>query len=170
MKKHAMISAIIGLATCAIMLFAIVGVSPAIAGAQDHSFTISGEVRFQKCGTMYLKVLNEEQFKSGDDDDADDGGPADTPASYVARLELDIEDVCAGAKFFEFQGIPRGSYVVQAYQDVNANGEFDMGLLGPKEPWGMSRMTRKPVLRGPRWDEVSIDVAMDITGVIIPVR
>lgn len=51
---------------------------------------------------------------------------AKTPASKLATIT--------------FTDLPKGRYVVSAYQDKNDNGELDKALFGiPTEPYGFSR-------------------------------
>ena len=48
-----------------------------------------------------------------------------------------------------------GTYAVAVYQDLNSNHRLDMGSLGPKEPYGLSRNPRvffaKPSLASARF-------------------
>ncbi len=37
-----------------------------------------------------------------------------------------------------FQNLPYGDYAVTAYQDLNQNKKFDIILVFPQEPWGLS--------------------------------
>ena len=37
-----------------------------------------------------------------------------------------------------FSNLPAGKYAISLYQDENKNKELDMGVFGPKEPYGFS--------------------------------
>jgi len=56
-------------------------------------------------------------------------------------------------------GITRGTYAIETFQDLNANGEMDMAWLGfPKEPFGFSLDVR-PHLRKPSFNQVAFTIA-----------
>lgn len=38
--------------------------------------------------------------------------------------------------------LPAGDYAIKVFQDVNENRELDIGLFGPKEPYGFSNDAR----------------------------
>jgi uncharacterized protein (DUF2141 family) len=40
------------------------------------------------------------------------------------------------------KGLPKGKLAVRAFQDLNGNGKLDIGLFGPKEPYGFSNNVR----------------------------
>ncbi len=64
-----------------------------------------------------------------------------------------------GENVIVLEGIPPGTYAIQTFQDVNANGEMDTNWLGiPLEPFGFSRDAR-PFLAKPRFKAVSFHVA-----------
>jgi uncharacterized protein (DUF2141 family) len=54
--------------------------------------------------------------------------------------------------------LPKGSYAVSVFHDLNGNGILDKNLFGaPKEPYGFSKNYR-PVIRAPRFDEVKVEI------------
>ena len=56
-------------------------------------------------------------------------------------------------------GIAPGTYALETFQDVNANGEMDITWLGfPEEPFGFSRDVR-PRLRKPSFNQVAFTLA-----------
>jgi uncharacterized protein (DUF2141 family) len=59
------------------------------------------------------------------------------------------------AKSFRFAlKVPAGTWAVSAFEDRNDNGTLDMGLFGPKEPTGFSRIFT--AWRQPRFEEVAV--------------
>ena len=60
----------------------------------------------------------------------------------------------AGEMTIVFSGLAPGEYGVKCFQDENANGKLDMGLMGmvPQEPYGLSN-DAKPTMGGPPWDD-----------------
>jgi uncharacterized protein (DUF2141 family) len=56
-------------------------------------------------------------------------------------------------------GIAPGTYAIETFQDLNANGQMDMTWLGfPEEPFGFSRDIR-PHLRKPSFNQVAFTLA-----------
>ena len=56
-------------------------------------------------------------------------------------------------------GIAPGTYAIETFQDLNANGQMDMTWLGfPEEPFGFSRDVR-PHLSKPSFNQVSFTLA-----------
>jgi uncharacterized protein (DUF2141 family) len=62
-----------------------------------------------------------------------------------------------------------GRYALVTYHDANANGELDVGPLGPKEGYGFSNNVR-PFLSAPSLNSVLFDVAGPETHVTIRLR
>jgi uncharacterized protein (DUF2141 family) len=57
----------------------------------------------------------------------------------------------------EFKNIPKGTYAVRAYHDVNANGQLDKNFLGfPKEPYGISN-NAKSKTEPPKYEKAKFD-------------
>lgn len=112
-------------------------------------FTVRGKVGAAKPGRIFIKMSTHEQFEKGG------------PGSHQAILE----DSGNSIEFVFYNVLPQ-SYCIQAFVDVNANGELDMGAFGPKEPWGNYRFAR-PRMRAPRFDEMAFEVNADIDGISI---
>lgn len=56
-------------------------------------------------------------------------------------------------------GIAPGTYAIETFQDLNANGQMDMTWLGfPEEPFGFSRDVH-PHLRKPSFNQVAFTLA-----------
>jgi uncharacterized protein (DUF2141 family) len=68
---------------------------------------------------------------------------------------------------FRFQ-VPRGAWALSAFEDVNGNGELDMGIFGPKEPSGFWR--KFTGWHRPDFDEVSMMVERDIENAVIALK
>jgi len=64
-----------------------------------------------------------------------------------------------GENVIVLEGVPPGTYAIQTFQDINANGEMDTSWFGfPLEPFGFSRDAR-PFLSKPRFQAVSFHIA-----------
>jgi len=70
----------------------------------------------------------------------------------------------AGKVSFSFDNIPKGTYCVFTYQDVNMNGEVDFENYNINEPWGYYKGTMNNI---PSWGMVKFDLEKDITGITI---
>jgi uncharacterized protein (DUF2141 family) len=101
--------------------------------SQNETFTINGEVRFKGKGIILLALINESQFSEG-------GGKG----VALFRKELTPEETTAGKCTFSFKNISEGIYGIRGFLDKNNDQKLPMGLMGPKEPWGMSWRGKKP--------------------------
>ena len=130
---------------------------PVSGWAQAEEFSVGGEITFQKTGDLYIGLVNEEEF----------GGPKESPFRSV--LKVGREEIKKGRAPFLFLKVPRGTYAIRCFQDVNGNKKLDMGSFGPKEPWGTYR-PKRPAFRGPKFEEISFTVDRDMTDIQIQVR
>ncbi len=130
---------------------------PSFIGAEE-GFTVTGEIAFKKTGNLYLQMETEQEFK-------------DQKASVRFQLVIKIGEAELHAKkaTFAFENVPAGTYAIMVFQDVDGNGELNMGMFGPKEPWGNYRKKR-PRFRGPKFSEMAFEVKEDITDIRIEVK
>lgn len=64
-----------------------------------------------------------------------------------------------GETVIVLENLPPGTYAIEAFQDINANGKMDKSWIGlPLEPYGFSRDAR-PVLSKPDFDRVKFTLA-----------
>ena len=80
----------------------------------------------------------------------------------VIHMNTDLKK--AGKVSFMFNNVPKGTYCILAYQDVNMNGEVDFENYNMNEPWGCYKGTMRNI---PPWGEVRFDLEKDITGITI---
>jgi uncharacterized protein (DUF2141 family) len=74
-----------------------------------------------------------------------------------------------GKVSFQFGEVPRGTYGIRCFQDVNENQKLDRGVFGPSEPWGVYR-PKRPAFRGPQFEEISFVVDRDMVDVQVEVK
>lgn len=79
----------------------------------------------------------------------------------VARIPAGAEPA------FAFE-VDRGRWALGAFEDVNENGQLDLGRLGPREPSGLWRPFRK--WRAPRFDDVAAQIQGDTPDARIRLR
>ena len=125
--------------------------------AQQATFQVSGEISFQKTGDLYVQLITKEEFDSGKD------------AGFGIIVAVNPEDMKKGRASFSFEGIPKGTYGIRCFQDVNGTGKMEKGMFGPKEPWGTYRPAR-PTFRAPRFDEVVFEVDKDVENIAIELK
>ncbi len=65
---------------------------------------------------------------------------------------------------FTFDNIPKGTYCVFTYQDVNMNGKTDFENYALNEPWGSYKENIQTM---PVWGVVKFDLGKDIAGIKI---
>jgi len=124
----------------------------------EEKYTISGEVTFQYDGNIYICLLTMEEFR-------DFNIPwhilSESPCKVI-QMNPDLKK--AGKVSFTFDNVPKGTYCVLTYQDVNMNGEVDFENYTMNEPWGSYKeiMTNIPV-----WGMVKFDLEKNITGITI---
>ncbi len=138
---------------------------------QTANVTISGVIRFVKTGALHLSLVNKAQFECDDDESSKEKANPSCDQE-VARLVITptAQEIEQKETTFTLNNIPQGTYVIQIYQDINANNTFDEGAFGPKEPWGMSNLAKKPKFSAPKWDDVKFDVNADMTDITIVVH
>lgn len=145
-----------------------------LVSAEAAGFNVTGTITFEKTGDLYVSLVNEVQFNCPDDDDDEQaqGQTAVECEGEIATLQLqpNAQELQQKTIPFTFPNVPQGTYAIQVFQDVNGNGDMDEGSFGPKEPWGLSNLTKKPKLRAPKWDEVKFDVNQDVTNLTIIVK
>ena len=64
--------------------------------------------------------------------------------------------------------VPKGTWALSAFEDINDNGVLDMGMFGPKEPSGFGRPFH--AWRKPRFDDVAAAFDKDTTDVTIKLK
>ena len=124
--------------------------------ARAAGFTISGQIHFKKPGIIHVKVVTRKQY-------------ADNTRSPF-RLKIPV-DAAAKTKTvpFAFRDVPAGTYGIMVFEDTDGNGKLDMGMFGPREPWGLYRPVR-PMFHKPRFDDFSFSLKKDITEIDIHLK
>jgi len=124
----------------------------------EEKFTISGEVTFQYEGNIYICLLTMEEFR---DFYRRWHELSESPCKII-QMNTDLKK--AGKVSFTFDNIPKGTYCVLTYQDINMNGKVDFEGQPANEPWGSYKETEHPI---PVWGMVKFDLVKDITGITI---
>ena len=125
----------------------------------EEKFTVSGEVTFQYDGDIYICLLTMEEFQ---DFHSPRHELSQSPCKVI-HMNADLKK--AGKVSFTFDNIPKGTYCVFTYQDVNMNGEVDIEAYDIDEPW---RSYKEAFIEGsPTWRKIKFDLMKDIAGITI---
>jgi uncharacterized protein (DUF2141 family) len=131
-----------------------------MATSESEGFTVEGAITCHRSGAIYVKLLNQTQFEQ-------DIAGKDSPAPFALKLEANSNNAGKEKIPFRFFDVPPGMYAISCFQDLNGNGELDMGLFGPVEPWGMYRV--KPTFK-PVFAKEAYKINGDATGISIEVK
>jgi len=122
----------------------------------EEKFTVSGEVTFQYDGNIYLLTMEgfRDFYRRWHE----------LPESPCKVIHMNTDLKKAGKVSFTFDNVPKGTYCVLTYQDVNMNGEVEFEGQPVNEPWGSYKETTHDI---PVWGTVKFVVEKDITGITI---
>ena len=121
-------------------------------------FSLEVEIRgVGEQGDVYFRLADRGAFEQ----------PADTNHFRIGGIiPIQTRERAGENLTFVLKNVPSGRYVLQAFQDINGNGELDIGIFGPKEPWGNYRASR-PRFRAPTFEECVFDVNGSLNGIIV---
>jgi uncharacterized protein (DUF2141 family) len=118
------------------------GAEPA-AGGPSANLTIRVENVLPSGGILRLGVYDRGRYP--------DDNSTPIASANVAAI--------SGETTVILRNLPPGLYAIEAFQDVNANGQMDTSWLGlPQEPFGFSR-DAVPFLSKPSFDDVKFTLA-----------
>ena len=127
----------------------------------EEKFTVSGQVSFQYDGDIYICLLTKEEFQNFH------RLRHKLSQSPCKVIHMNAALKKAGKVSFTFNNIPKGTYSVLTYQDVNMNGEVDHAGQPLSEPWGSYKKTSQIAPWASVWGVIKFDLEKDITGIKI---
>jgi uncharacterized protein (DUF2141 family) len=139
-----------------LMIFALMS---SVASAKD-TFSIFGEVSFQYEGDIYVCLCDADEWSTFQTHDH----RLLQKGCQVTRWGDEVKK--AGKISFSFANVPKGTYSIIAYQDVNNNGKVDYENYVIVEPWQCFR-ERGPVMEFSSWEQVRFDLKEDMKGIEI---
>jgi len=142
----------------AILFFGILFMVFAFAYAEEK-FTVSGVVYFEHDSNIYMNLVTRESFPNRLE-------LLPTPCGMYIKLKP--EQKKAKQVSFKFDGIPKGNYMLYAFQDLNKNEKLDRDANSgwPVEPWG----TYKKIEFATQWNRDKFLVDKNITGIKINIE
>jgi hypothetical protein len=143
----------------AILFLGFLFMASALAYAEEK-YTISGEVTIQYDydGKIYICLLTMEELRVL----FIPGHKLSESPCKIIHMNTDLKKT--GKVSFTFDNVPKGTYCVFTYWDVNMNGELDRTGYDFNEPWGSYKETAHSVLH---WGIIKFDLEKDITGITI---
>jgi uncharacterized protein (DUF2141 family) len=138
-----------GLTKKALPLIVLLGRAAVAPARPLDLFTVSGQCQVTGHGLLHVFLVDEWSFS--------------VPMSGIRIMTCKLATSAAEAHRVTFSfTVPRGTYGIRCFLDVNGNGALDGGLSGPPEPWGMSWRSLRPV-RFPRFHDIAFAVADDVS-------
>ena len=125
----------------------------------EENYTISGDVSFQYDGDIYVCLCTKEEYRELTQD-----YKLSRPQCKLVRMNTELKK--ARKVLFSFDGIPKGTYGILTFQDVNKNGKLDFSGKIYDEPVG-SYKELPPWQTYFEWGAIKFDLERDITGIKI---
>ena len=123
----------------------------------QETYTVSGEISFhEEKGQLFVYLRNQEEHEQF-------GKPA-TP-ERILIIKLNQQQLQTKKVKFKFAAVPKGSFSIFCFQDLNENGKQDRSPQTgiPLEPHAYSG----PATFFGQWDDIKFEVDRDISGIEI---
>ena len=140
-----------------LVLILVLCIIPFSLPGQTRSYRVSGNLRFQSRGDIYVYLVTEEDFK------------IPFTGIQVIHIKMESDGEVENEAYFSFDNVEAGTYGIRCFQDKNGNGKLDKGIGGPAEPWGMSWQGDKPK-KWPRFSHIAFEVTQDIVDMYITLQ
>ena len=134
--------------------FLLIGV---IAHAEEK-FSLSGEVSFQYDGDIYICLYTQDEFL--------DYQKLSLSRPQCQRVRMNSDLKKEGKVSFKFDSIPKGTYCIITFQDVNMNQNIDIVGFTTSEPRGSYKEQISPMVELV-WNEIKFDLERDLKDIKI---
>ena len=124
-----------------------------------ENYTISGEVSFQYDGDIYICLFTKDEFRDYPKH------KLSRPQCQRVRMNSDFKKV--GKVSFKFDSIPKGTYCILTFQDVNMNQKIDVVGLTITDPQGSYKENVSPLACALVWSDIKFDLERDLTDIKI---
>ena len=130
----------------------------AVIAHAEEKFIISGEVSFRHDGDIYICLYTQDEFK--------DYQKLSLLRPQCQRVSMYSDVKKEGKVSFKFDSIPKGTYCIITFQDVNMNQNIDVVGFATSEPRGSykEQITPTGVLI---WNEIKFDLTKDLKDIKI---
>jgi uncharacterized protein (DUF2141 family) len=123
-----------------------------------ENYTISGEVSFQYDGDVYICLYTQDEFLDYQKHSLL------RPQCQRVRMNSDLKKL--GKASFKFERIPKGTYCIITFQDVNMNQNIDVVGFATSEPRGSYKEQITPMVEL-IWNEIKFDLERDLKDIKI---
>jgi len=120
----------------------------------QNKFAVSGEVKFSSDGDIRIGVYTQKAWSDPAEPTFTQGEPAFTQVIKLTSKQKEAKKV-----HFRIEGIPKDTYVIYSYQDIDGDGK-----PGRIDPWGTYRDAG---FAPPVWDKVKFELDRNISGIEI---
>jgi uncharacterized protein (DUF2141 family) len=126
----------------------------------EEKYSISGQVTFSGHENTYISIYTMEEFTNF---------KKSLPSPpFFQKIKPNPEQIKAGGFSFKFSGIPKASYCIIAFQDLDNNGKLTCNTWGAiEEPIYYYKEHTDVGMGTPNWNTVKFEVVRDITGIIM---
>jgi uncharacterized protein (DUF2141 family) len=138
----------------AIVMFPLLVITTAFQ--TQPTFSISGICNVNDEGVLFIYLVDAETFKK----------PMTGLQKVTQKIVLNKKQ--PGKIPFTFKGVPKGTYGIRCFIDMDGNNKLNHGFFGPSEPWGMSSKERPKGI--PSFSDISFKVDKSIENIIIQVK
>jgi len=143
----------------AILLLGILFMVFAFAYAEEK-YSLSGQVTFSGDENIYISIYTIENFPNF---------KKSLPSPpFSQKITPNPEQIKAGKVSFTFSKVPKGTYCIVAFQDVDNNGKLTCDTWGQvEEPIRLYKEPADPQLCPLNWNNARFELVSDITGIIM---
>jgi uncharacterized protein (DUF2141 family) len=143
----------------AVLLLGILFMMAVFAYAEEK-FTITGQVIFSGQEDIYLGIYTIENFPQYK--------KILPPEPFVKIIKPNPEQIEAGRLSFTFSGVPKGTYCIIAFQDVDNNGRLTCDTWGQiQEAICSYKESAAFDMGATNWNKVKFELDKDISGIIM---
>jgi uncharacterized protein (DUF2141 family) len=125
----------------------------------EEKFSLSGEVSFQYDGDIYICLSTQDEFLDYQK------LKLSRPQCQRVRMNSDLKKV--GKVSFKFDSIPKGTYCILTFQDVNMNQKIDVVGLTITDPQGSYKENVSPLACALVWSDIKFDLERDLKDIKI---
>jgi len=126
----------------------------------EETYTITGEISFKYDGGLYIRICTMAEWVEFLKPNYELSLPP------WKMIKMNSETKKAKKVSFKLDSIPKGTYVIVAYQDTIKNQKVDYEGMYMKEPWGTYKEDDYLGNR-PRWDIVKFNLEKNMEGIKI---
>jgi uncharacterized protein (DUF2141 family) len=142
----------------ALLFLAILFMVSTLAYAEEK-YSLSGQVTFSGHENVYISIYTIENFPNFK--------KVLPSPPFSQKIVPNPEQVKAGRFSFTFSGVPKGTYCIVAFQDVDNNGKLRCTTWGGIEEPICFYKTFSGLLSGVNWNDVKFELVSDISGIIM---